>query len=65
MDLRKPVLLLALVAPLAFTSGCDLVMAEEEVVDPVTGAVTTVPVGPPRPSEPREPRGGGGGGGWG
>ena len=65
MNLRKSALLLALAAPLVFTSGCDLIMAEEEVVDPVTGEVTVVPAGPPRPSQPAsENRGGGGGGGW-
>ena len=65
MKLKQKALLATLFASFLATSGCDLIMAEEEAVDPVTGEITTVPVGPPRPSEPREPRGGGGGGGWG
>lgn len=64
MKLKQKALLVTLAVSVMGTSGCDLVVAEEEVVDPVTGAVTVAPVGPPRPTQPREPRGGSGGGGW-
>lgn len=66
MKFKNPIRAISLIALLAATSGCDL-FAAEEVIDPVTGAVTVVPAGPPAPSsEPvdRGGRGGGGGGGW-
>ena len=67
MDFKKAIFVTALFVAVSTTSGCEL-FQPQETIDPVTGEVTVVPVGPPSPSQPRDrsgPRGGGGSGGWG
>ena len=65
MSVEKKVLIGVILATFTLTSGCDLTMAQEEVVSAETGAIAVVPAGPPRPSQPRDEGRGGGGGGWG